>query len=175
MGQNSFGLTGAVAARNHHRSRACDRPLRGRGALVAKFQRRAVLSLSCAKVAACRANQAVSKAAVCQHAADGQRFRHGRACAIQPIKRNAEAARRKSCRNDLIQQIAGKQHLYFIEPLSRLPRAKRNRLLKHGAFRAFKRLLSVQLIRDDLIKFRAVRPFFFFLTRYACPANQAGF
>ena len=63
MGQNSFGLTGAVAARNHHRSRACDRPLRGRGTLVAKFQRRAVLSLSCAKVAACRANQAVSKAA----------------------------------------------------------------------------------------------------------------
>ena len=90
-------------------------------------------------------------------------------------KTECEAARRKSCRNDLIQQIAGKQHLYFIEPLSRLPRAKRNRLLKHGAFRAFKRLLSVQLIRDDLIKFRAVRPFFFFLTRYACPANQAGF
>ena len=162
MGQNSFGLTGAVAARNHHRSRACDRPLRGRGALVAKFQRRAVLSLSCAKVAACRANQAVSKAAVCQHAADGQRFRHGRACAIQPIKRNPHISNAKRRCDRLCKKIPGKCHSDIRRLKTGFSDRQYSSFFLESAFGVFPGICPEAWIFAHHIKTVSERPFAFF-------------
>jgi len=116
--QHNRSAFSRCTAAQHDSACAGHRPLGGWRTLVAQLKRRAVLALCCAEMAACRTDNPICIAAVREHAAQRERFRHCRASSIKPIEGNLQIAGSKSCRDDLVEQIASEKHLYIFQTAS---------------------------------------------------------
>ena len=124
-----------AGCRKNRRAGAGHRPLRGRGALAAVFERLAKLAFRRAKMRSRGRGSGAACAAVEQQRRDGQRKRHRRARAVQPAKRHAAAGKRKRRRGALVLQIACQNQIELRQRQIRFFRRQLHRRAQQRLFR----------------------------------------
>ena len=157
----------ASGRREDERACAGHRPLRGRRAHTAVFQRKAVLALGGAKVRACERGGGLGIAAVDEHRGQTDRLCHRRACAVQPKIRRTGAAHGVGRAHALVEQVAGEHVVELLRLQTGLAAHARKALPQHGALGLFPALFAEICVLTDAVKAVAQRPLALFFAHDA--------